>query len=92
MTRGEIYIARLKGSGSIQNGVRPVVVIQNDKGNEYSPTTIVACITRQIKKECQPTHVLLEYHENVDGMILCEQLYTTATKYNLSVMINHLNI
>ena len=90
MTRGEIYIARLKGSGSIQNGVRPVVVIQNDVGNEHSPTTIVACVTKQLKKEFQPTHVLLEYHENVSGMILCEQLYT-LNKTDLTKMVGHLS-
>lgn len=90
MIRGEIYIARLKGSGSIQKGVRPVVVIQNDTGNNHSPTTIVACVTRQVKKETQPTHVLLEYHESVDGMILCEQLYT-LNKKDLRKCVGHLN-
>lgn len=90
MTRGDIYIARLKGSGSVQNGVRPVVVIQNDIGNEHSPTTVVASITKQQKKIIQPTHFLLEYRENVSGMVLCEQLYT-INKSKLTKCIGHLS-
>lgn len=57
--RGEIYYADLSPViGSEQGGVRPVVIIQNDKGNKYSPTTIVAPITSK-KKTRIPTHVLI---------------------------------
>ena len=56
--RGQIYLADLsKGYGSEQGGVRPVLVIQNNKGNKYSPTLIVACITsRYGHKHHLPTH------------------------------------
>lgn len=59
--RGEIYIADLTASeGSEQNGVRPVLVIQNDKGNAYAPTVIIAPISSQMRKAAFPTHVVLE--------------------------------
>ncbi|MGB4030536.1 MAG: type II toxin-antitoxin system PemK/MazF family toxin, partial [bacterium] len=55
--RGDIYYADLSPVvGSEQGGVRPVIVIQNDIGNRYSPTTIVAAITSQIDKAKLPTH------------------------------------
>lgn len=59
--RGYIYIADLNPSiGSEQGGTRPVLVIQNNRGNKYSPTTIVACITSKIhSKAFLPTHCLL---------------------------------
>lgn len=58
--RGEIYYADLSlVIGSEQGGVRPVVIIQNDKGNKYSPTTIVAPITSR-KKARISTHVLTD--------------------------------
>ena len=58
--RGEIYYADLgKGVGSEQAGVRPVLVIQNDMGNRYSPTVIVVPITRHSEKCRLPTHVRL---------------------------------
>lgn len=57
-SRGELYYADLGiGVGSEQNGYRPVVIIQNDVGNRYSPTTIVAAISTQIKSKAKlPTH------------------------------------
>lgn len=58
--RGEIYLARLEMSdGHEQYGCRPVLILQNDKGNKYSPTTIVASITKRDKKKNFPTHVIL---------------------------------
>ena len=49
--RGEVYVADLSGSiGSEQTGTRPVVIVQNDIGNQHSPTVIVACITTKAKK------------------------------------------
>ena len=58
--RGQIYLADLNPvMGSEQGGVRPVVVIQNDVGNRFSPTIIVAAITAQIKKNI-PTHAPLK--------------------------------
>ena len=56
--RGDIFYADLSPViGSEQGGVRPVVVVQNDIGNKYSPTTIVAAITSQLNKAKLPTHV-----------------------------------
>jgi mRNA interferase MazF len=58
--RGDIYYADLSPVvGSEQGGTRPVLIIQNDIGNQYSPTTIVAAITSQIDKPRLPTHVAL---------------------------------
>ena len=59
--RGQIYLADLsKGHGSEQGGVRPVLVVQNNKGNKYSPTIIVACITSRVRsKKHLPTHYYL---------------------------------
>ena len=56
--RGEIYLADLSdASGSEQGKVRPVVIIQNNRGNKYSPTIIVAAITAKLGKTHMPTHV-----------------------------------
>lgn len=58
--RGDIFYADLNPVvGSEQGGTRPVLVIQNDIGNQYSPTTIVAAITSQLEKAKLPTHVEL---------------------------------
>lgn len=58
--RGQIYMADLSPViGSEQGGIRPVVVIQNDVGNRFSPTIIVAAITGRIKKSL-PTHTVLK--------------------------------
>lgn len=78
--RGEIYYANLSPVvGSEQGGRRPVLIIQNDIGNRYSPTVIVAAITAQISKGKLPTHVELsaaECHLERDSVILLEQLRT----------------
>ncbi|MCL6613653.1 MAG: type II toxin-antitoxin system PemK/MazF family toxin, partial [Firmicutes bacterium] len=58
--RGDVFFADLNPVvGSEQGGLRPVLVIQNDVGNLYSPTTIVAAITSRIKRAKLPTHVEL---------------------------------
>lgn len=59
--RGEIYFANLSPvQGSEQDGIRPVLIIQNDKGNQYSPTTIIAPITSIQKKTYLPTHIFVK--------------------------------
>jgi len=75
--RGELYYAHLPiNVGSEQSGKRPVVIIQNDKGNEYSPTTIVAMITSQLKKHI-PTHVQITNKAlPYNSIILAEQVRT----------------
>jgi mRNA interferase MazF len=78
--RGYIFFADLSPVvGSEQGGVRPVLVIQNDVGNKYSPTVIIAAITSQIEKAKLPTHVEVEakdYGLERDSVILLEQIRT----------------
>ena len=78
--RGEIYYAVLSPVvGSEQGGVRPVLIIQNDVGNKFSPTVIVAAITSQLSKAKIPTHVELsarEYKLPKDSVVLLEQIRT----------------
>ena len=78
--RGDIYYADLSPViGSEQGGVRPVLVIQNDVGNKYSPTIIVAAITSQINKAKMPTHIEIsadDYGLVKDSVILLEQIRT----------------
>ncbi len=78
--RGYIFFADLSPViGSEQGGVRPVLVIQNNVGNKYSPTVIIAAITSQIDKAKLPTHVEVEAKEyglEKDSVILLEQIRT----------------
>ena len=78
--RGDIYYADLSPVvGSEQGGIRPVLIIQNDIGNKYSPTVIAAAITSRINKAKMPTHIELmakEYGLNKDSVILLEQIRT----------------
>ncbi|MDB1562951.1 type II toxin-antitoxin system PemK/MazF family toxin [Pediococcus pentosaceus] len=76
--RGDIYYVRLKKTGNhIQDGIRPCLVIQNDKGNECSPNTIVAPITTAIKNKLA-THVSIPYGRAIRGTILCEAVVTIS--------------
>ncbi len=75
--RGEIYMVDLTPTiGSEQSGCRPVLVIQNNVGNRYSPTIIVAAITSQINKALMPTHVELATELSRPSIVLLEQLRT----------------
>lgn len=77
--RGELYYADLSPVvGSEQGGVRPVLIIQNNVGNKYSPTVIVAAITSQINKAKLPTHIELNtsYGLVKNSVVLLEQLRT----------------
>lgn len=82
--RGDIFFAELSPVvGSEQGGVRPVLIIQNDIGNQYSPTTIVAAITSQISKAKLPTHVEISAEEGglaKDSVVLAEQVRTIDKK------------
>lgn len=76
--RGDIYYVKLEKTGNhIQDGIRPCLVIQNDKGNEYSPNTIVAPITTAIKNKLA-THVRIPYGRAIRGTILCEAVVTIS--------------
>lgn len=78
--RGDIYYADLSPVvGSEQGGIRPVLIVQNDVGNKYSPTVIAAAITSRINKAKMPTHIELAAHEYglmKDSVILLEQIRT----------------
>jgi mRNA interferase MazF len=78
--RGDVFFAELSPVvGSEQGGTRPVLVIQNDIGNRFSPTVIIAAITAQIQKAKLPTHVEIDakkYGFERDSVILLEQLRT----------------
>ena len=82
--RGDIVYADLSPViGSEQGGVRPVLIVQNDIGNKYSPTVIVAAITSQINKAKLPTHVELDgkqYGLTKDSVVLLEQVRTIDRK------------
>lgn len=80
--RGDVYYADLSPVvGSEQGGVRPVVVVQNDKGNRYSKTIIVAPISKKTSKPPIPTHVIFSDDSlSYVSMILCEQLRTIDKK------------
>jgi len=78
--RGDIFYADLSPVvGSEQGGIRPVLILQNNVGNEYSPTTIVAAVTSRLRKAKLPTHVELPASVGVlpaDSVILTEQVRT----------------
>ncbi len=79
-SRGDIYFADLNPVlGSEQGGFRPVLIVQNDIGNKYSPTVIISAITSQIQKARLPTHVELPSRLSgleKDSVILLEQVRT----------------
>lgn len=79
--------------GSEQGGVRPILIVQNDVGNKYSPTVIAAAITSQINKAKLPTHIEIdskEYGLTKDSVILLEQI-RTIDKRRLREKIGHLD-
>lgn len=82
--RGDIFYADLSPViGSEQGGVRPVLIVQNDIGNKYSPTVIAAAITSQINKAKMPTHIEIDakgYGLTKDSVILLEQIRTIDKK------------
>ena len=78
--RGELYYADLSPVvGSEQGGIRPILIVQNDTGNKYSPTIIAAAITSQLNKAKLPTHIELDKDEvglSKNSVILLEQIRT----------------
>jgi len=91
--RGDIYYADLSPVvGSEQGGLRPVLIVQNDVGNRYSPTVIAAAITSQVNKTKLPTHIEVvaeEYGLARDSVILLEQV-RTIDKKRLKEKMGHL--
>ena len=92
--RGDIYYADLSPVvGSEQGGVRPVLIIQNDVGNRYSPTVIATAITSQINKAKMPTHIEIGaggFGLSRDSVVLAEQI-RTIDKRRLREKIGHLD-
>ena len=92
--RGDMYYADLSPVvGSEQGGVRPVLIVQNDIGNKYSPTVIAAAITSQINKAKMPTHIEISaenYGLAKDSVILLEQI-RTIDKKRLKEKIGHID-
>ena len=92
--RGDIYYADLSPVvGSEQGGIRPVLIIQNDVGNRYSPTVICAAITSRMNKAKLPTHIEIDSRRGKiikDSVILLEQI-RTIDKQRLKDMIGHLD-
>ena len=92
--RGDMFYADLSPVvGSEQGGIRPVLIIQNDLGNKYSPTVIAAAITSQTNKAKLPTHI--ELGENTSGLksnsvVLAEQI-RTIDKSRLKEKIGHID-
>lgn len=82
--RGEIYYADLSPViGSEQGGIRPVLIVQNDVGNRYSPTVIAAAITSQRDKTNLPTHIKVQADDcglAKDSIVLLEQVRTIDKK------------
>ena len=77
--RGDIYYADLSPvTGSEQGDIRPVLILQNNVGNQHSPTVIAACITGYAKGKRQPTHIIAKDYECLekDSIILLEQIRT----------------
>lgn len=92
--RGDIYYADLSPViGSEQGGLRPVLIVQNDVGNKYSPTVIAAAITSRLGKAKLPTHIDV-YADKVglqkDSVILLEQI-RTIDKKRLGEKMGHLD-
>ena len=93
--RGDIYYADLSPVvGSEQGGVRPVLIVQNDVGNKYSPTVIAAAITSQQDKSRMPTHINVNGDTcglSKDSVVLLEQV-RTIDKQRLKERMGNLSV
>ena len=91
--RGDMFYADLSPVvGSEQGGIRPVLIIQNDLGNKYSPTVIAAAITSQKNKTNLPTHIEIDSKNNglkSNSVVLAEQI-RTIDKSRLKEKIGHI--
>ena len=88
--KGEVYLVDFgKGFGSEQGGVRPAVIVQNNKGNKHSPTTIVVPITSRQTKAHIPTHVKVKgYCLTKKSIALAEQVVTIDKRSIIKKMGN----
>lgn len=92
--RGDMYYADLSPViGSEQGGIRPVLIVQNDTGNKFSPTVIAAAITSQVGKNRLPTHIQIGSNNGglkSDSVVLTEQI-RTIDKKRLKEKIGHID-
>ena len=91
--KGDLYYADLRPAvGSEQGGIRPILVIQNNVGNRYSPTVIVAAVTSQTGKRPLPTHIALGGENGLrrSSIVLLEQV-RTIDRSRLRDYIGHLD-
>ena len=92
--RGDMFYADLSPViGSEQGGIRPVLIVQNDTGNKYSPTVIAAAITSQTGKNKLPTHIQIGTNSGglkSDSIVLAEQI-RTIDKSRLKEKIGHID-
>lgn len=92
--KGDMFYADLTPVvGCEQGGIRPILIIQNDIGNRYSPTVIVAAITSRTEKNPLPTHIRLcsqQYGLRQNSLVLLEQV-RTIDRSRLREYIGHLN-
>ena len=87
ISRGDIfYVDFGKVPGSVVQGVRPAMILQNNVGNRHAPTVIVAAITTEIKKTRQPTHIVIGARFGLPevSMLMLEQLSTIDKRYLLN--------
>lgn len=91
--RGDVYYANLGETvGSVQGRTRPVVIVQNNTGNKFSPTIVIVPLTSVNKKERQPTHTYIgkSFGLIAESIALAEQI-TTIDKCSLHDYIGHIN-
>lgn len=81
LKNGEVYWVDFEGNGSVQQGRRPAIILQNNRGNQYSPNTMVIPLTSELKKPWLPTHTIIRAKENgleEDSMVLGENIDTVS--------------
>ena len=89
--RGDIYYADLNPvTGSEQGGIRPVLVIQNDTGNRFSPTVIIAAITSNLGKARLPTHIIIDENALTEKSVVLLEQIRTIDKTRLIKKLGHL--
>lgn len=92
--RGDIYFCEfIEQDGSVQSGLRPALIIQNNMGNKYSSTLIVSPITSIVKKKNQPTHVYLDkaFGLNEESMVMLEQINTVDKEVHIKEYVGSVN-
>lgn len=92
--RGDIYFCDfIEQGGSVQSGLRPALIIQNNMGNKYSSTLIVSPITSIVKKKNQPTHVYLnrDFGLSEESMVMLEQINTVDKRVHIKEYIGSIS-